>query len=299
MFSELFLRATFRGSFIRLGVVLLALTVPGCSPDQPADDSAPVDEKKTEVENKEPLAQHRHTNLLANETSPYLLMHAHNPVNWHPWGEEAFAKAKKEKKLVFLSIGYSSCYWCHVMERESFMDEEIAAFLNKHYVCIKVDREERPDVDAIYMTALQLLSGRGGWPMSMFLTPQGKPFTGGTYFPARDGDRGASTGFLSIIKQFQSIWEKEPEKAREVAEALTKALNDQSGSERPVELVTLDEKLLASVQQGLADNYDHQFGGFGYSPAEPSRPKFPEPSNLFSSLIECEELKTSRPNSFC
>src|SRR5205823_10632256 len=117
------------------------------------------------------------------ETSPYLLQHAHNPVDWYPWGPEAFEKARREEKPVFLSIGYSSCHWCHVMERESFEDEGIAKLLNEGFVAIKVDREERPDVDDLYMTAVQMLTGRGGWPMSVFLTPEGKPFYGGTYLP--------------------------------------------------------------------------------------------------------------------
>src|SRR5512145_90599 len=120
-------------------------------------------------------AKPKHTNRLAKETSPYLLMHAHNPTDWYPWGPEAFAKAKKEGKLVFLSVGYSSCFWCHVMERESFNNEDVAKILNEHFVCIKVDREERPDVDNIYMTALNVLQQRGGWPLSMFLTAEGKP----------------------------------------------------------------------------------------------------------------------------
>src|SRR5687768_3121994 len=155
-----------------------------------------------------PAARPKFTNALAKETSPYLLQHAHNPVNWQPWGEEA-ARAKKEGKLIFLSIGYSSCHWCHVMERESFLDKEIAELLNKNFVCIKVDREERPDIDAIYMTSLQVYnqlagSGRGGgWPMSMFLTSEAEPVFGGTYFPARDGDRGPSTGFLTLVKRVQ------------------------------------------------------------------------------------------------
>src|SRR6478672_2889361 len=146
-----------------------------------------------------PAEQPKPANRLAKETSPYLLQHAHNPVDWYPWGDEALAKSKKEGKLIFLSVGYSSCHWCHVMERESFLDEEIAAYLNKHFVCIKVDREERPDIDSIYMTALSVYNqlaktGRGGgWPMSMFLTPEAEPVFGGTYFPARDGDRGPST----------------------------------------------------------------------------------------------------------
>ena len=154
-------------------------------------------------------------NRLARETSPYLRLHAHNPVDWYPWGEEALEKAQRESKMIFLSVGYSSCYWCHVMERESFMDTEIAKFLNDHFVCIKVDREERPDIDAIYMLAVQLQTGRGGWPMTVFMTPQAKPFFGGTYFPARTGDRGPATGFLKVIQSLQSVWEV-PERRKEV-----------------------------------------------------------------------------------
>src|SRR5882672_6559646 len=143
------------------------------------------------------------TNRLAAETSPYLLMHAHNPTDWYPWGPEAFAKAKKEGKLVFLSIGYSSCYWCHVMERESFENDEVAKLLNDWFVCIKVDREERPDIDNVYMTTLtSALRQRGGWPMSMFLTADAKPIGGGTYWPREDKkyDDGIAKGFKSILK---------------------------------------------------------------------------------------------------
>jgi uncharacterized protein YyaL (SSP411 family) len=139
------------------------------------------------------------TNRLALESSPYLLQHAHNPVNWFPWGDEAFAEARRLGRPVFLSIGYSTCHWCHVMEAESFEDEEIARFLNRHYVAIKVDREERPDIDAVYMSAVQQLTGAGGWPMSVWLTAAREPFFGGTYFPPRDGDRGARRGFLSLL----------------------------------------------------------------------------------------------------
>ena len=128
----------------------------------------------------------KHSNRLAKETSPYLLMHSHNPTDWYPWGPEAFEKARKEKKLVFLSIGYSSCYWCHVMERESFNNEAVAKLLNESFVCIKVDREERPDIDNIYMTALQAQGKGGGWPLSMFLMPNGRPIIGGTYWPPED-----------------------------------------------------------------------------------------------------------------
>ena len=149
----------------------------------------------------------QNTNRLVDETSPYLRMHAHNPVDWYPWGEEALQKAKDENKVIFLSVGYSSCHWCHVMERESFMDPEIAKFLNDNFVCIKVDREERPDVDSIYMTAIQLLTQRGGWPMSVFMTPDAKPFFGGTYFPPRDGDRPGAVGFLSVLDRVHEIWQ--------------------------------------------------------------------------------------------
>src|SRR6185369_14884098 len=130
------------------------------------------------------------TNRLVLESSPYLLQHAHNPVNWYPWGDEAFEDARRLGLPVFLSVGYSTCHWCHVMEVESFEDEEIAAFMNQHFVCIKVDREERPDVDAVYMAAVQRLTGSGGWPMSVWLTPDRGPFFGGTYYPPRDGARG-------------------------------------------------------------------------------------------------------------
>src|SRR5688500_9725638 len=142
------------------------------------------------------------TNRLAREKSPYLLQHAHNPVDWYPWGPEAFEKAKRENRPVFLSIGYSTCHWCHIMERESFEDAEIAAFLNEHFVSIKVDREERPDVDAVYMEFVQASTGSGGWPLTAFLTPDGKPFFGGTYFPPRDDPR-RGTGFLHVVEQVQ------------------------------------------------------------------------------------------------
>ena len=151
-------------------------------------------------------SEHKHTNRLIDETSPYLLQHAHNPVDWYPWGDEAFAEARRLGKPVFLSIGYSTCHWCHVMEEESFEDEEIAAVMNEHYVSIKVDREERPDVDAIYMTAVQALTGSGGWPMSVWLTPDREPFFGGTYFPPRDGARGARHGFLTVLRDVHDAY---------------------------------------------------------------------------------------------
>jgi uncharacterized protein YyaL (SSP411 family) len=137
---------------------------------------------KKEIMNKE----HKHTNELINESSPYLLQHAHNPVNWYPWGEEALVKAKSENKPIIISVGYAACHWCHVMEHESFENEQVAQIMNDNFVCIKVDREERPDIDQIYMNAAQLISGRGGWPLNCFALPDGRPFYGGTYFPVKN-----------------------------------------------------------------------------------------------------------------
>src|SRR4051812_40549285 len=152
----------------------------------------------------------KHTNRLINEKSPYLRQHAHNPVDWYPWGDEAFARAKREGKPIFLSVGYSTCHWCHVMEAESFEDDEIARYLNEHYVAIKVDREERPDIDAVYMSAVQSLTGSGGWPMSVWLTPARSPFFGGTYFPPRDGARGARRGFLTLLGELADTYRADP-----------------------------------------------------------------------------------------
>jgi uncharacterized protein YyaL (SSP411 family) len=146
----------------------------------------------------------QYTNHLINETSPYLLQHAHNPVEWYPWGEEAFAKARKENKSIFLSIGYSTCHWCHVMERESYSDPEIAKIMNANFVSIKVDREERPDVDNIYMTFVQATTGNGGWPMNVWLTPDLKPFVGGTYFPAKE-EHGLPT-FRTVLLRVADAW---------------------------------------------------------------------------------------------
>src|SRR6266566_1585089 len=164
-------------------------------------------------------------NRLSNETSPYLLQHAHNPVDWYPWGEEAFAKARAEDKPVFLSIGYSACHWCHVMERESFEDEVTARALNERFVSIKVDREERPDVDSIYMQAVQLMSGHGGWPMSVFLTPDAGPFYAGTYFPPDDrhGMPGFKRVLLHVLEAYRSRRNEVHAAAAEVRNALSRA----------------------------------------------------------------------------
>jgi uncharacterized protein YyaL (SSP411 family) len=219
----------------------------------------------------------RPANRLARETSPYLLLHAHNPVDWSPWGPEAFARAKAENKPIFLSVGYSSCYWCHVMERESFEDAEIAKALNASFVCIKVDREERPDVDQVYMTALQAF-GHGGWPMSMFLTPDGRPFFGGTYFPPRD--RQGFSGFLTVVHGVAKAWANQRAEIEKAADSLTEAVRRHlrdAGGARPL---PLSRDWASQGLAELAQQFDPEFGGFGFSPQNARRPKFPEPVNL-------------------
>ena len=250
----------------------------------------PQEKEAGQVHTEQDLTEHdqtkKHTNALAKETSPYLLMHAHNPVNWYGWNEESLALAKKENKVIFLSVGYSSCHWCHVMERESFMDEEIAKFLNDNFICIKVDREERPDVDAIYMESLTVFhrmtgSNRGGgWPLSMFLTPEAKPFFGGTYFPARDGDRGVRRGFFSIVKLISKSWGTREEKIKKDSEVLAEATRKSLAGQTRTAGTELKKSLSAMAINGLKDSFDKQYGGFRYSLRDPNIPKFPEPSNL-------------------
>ncbi len=225
-----------------------------------------------------PPVDDKPANRLARETSPYLLLHAHNPVDWYPWGPEAFDKAKAEKKPIFLSVGYSSCYWCHVMERESFEDAEIAKFLNAHFVCIKVDREERPDVDQIYMTALQALGPGGGWPMSMFLTPDGRPFFGVTYLPPRD--REGTTGFLTLAAAIAKGWTADRAEIDKAADALTDAVRQRLNAEKGRRGMPLSRDWAARGLDELAEQFDPEYGGFGFNPKNPRRPKFPEPANL-------------------
>ena len=236
------------------------------------------------------FAQEKHTNALAKESSPYLLLHAHNPVDWYPWNEETLKKAKEEGKAIFLSIGYSSCHWCHVMERESFLDEEIAKFMNDNFICIKVDREERPDVDQIYMESLNVYNqlsknGRGGgWPLSMFLTSEGRPFFGGTYFPARNGDRGAPVGFLSVLKDISSNWNNKRAYVEKSAAQLTEVTRLQlEGAAPDIESKIKGSWTTRAIQQ-FERSYDPQWGGFGFAASNPNRPKFPEPSNLLMLL---------------
>src|SRR3989338_8605624 len=161
-------------------------------------------------------------NRLGQEQSPYLLQHAHNPVDWYPWGEAAFAKARQDNKPIFLSIGSSTCHWCHVMERESFSDPGVAAILNDHFVSIKVDREERPDIDALYMQAVTQMTGQGGWPLTVFLTPDLKPFYGGTYFPP--ADRWGRPGLTSVLHSVVATWRDQPHESVQAGEEFTRAL---------------------------------------------------------------------------
>ncbi|MFA6239794.1 MAG: thioredoxin domain-containing protein [Candidatus Hydrogenedentales bacterium] len=209
------------------------------------------------------------TNRLEHETSPYLLQHAHNPVDWYPWGEEALKRARDEDKPIFLSIGYSACHWCHVMERESFEDEQIAEYLNAHFVSIKVDREERPDLDEIYMTAVQIMTGSGGWPMTVFLTPDLKPFYGGTYFPPRDAF--GRPGFMSLLTSIAQSWDaRRPEIARS-ADQLTQYVR-QSVSMRTGAATDVTSALIEQATKDLAETYDPRDGGFGGAPKFPSSP---------------------------
>ncbi|MFH1884049.1 MAG: thioredoxin domain-containing protein, partial [Planctomycetota bacterium] len=212
---------------------------------------------------------HKHTNRLIKENSPYLLQHAHNPVDWYPWSDEVFEIAAKQDKPIFLSIGYSSCHWCHVMEQESFTDERIAKIMNEHFVCIKVDREERPDVDAVYMEAVQMMTGSGGWPLSVFLTPQGKPFYGGTYFPPKDTYGRPS--FKQVLLTISDAWDNKREQLLGSADKISEIMSSQSeqnGREN------LSSDILERAHVHFESIFDNTYGGFG------AAPKFPQPSNL-------------------
>src|SRR5881398_8816 len=203
-------------------------------------------------------ARPEHTNRLAHEKSPYLLQHAHNPVDWYPWGEEAFAKARSEEKPVLLSIGYAACHWCHVMERESFEDETTAQLMNELFVSVKVDREERPDVDAVYMDAVVALTGQGGWPMTVFLTPAGEPFYGGTYYPPEP--RHGLPSFRQLLRAVADAYRERPQDVTAQAEALVGALRRSAETEQSREPLT--EALLSAAVRGLRGQFDPEWGGF-------------------------------------
>lgn len=210
------------------------------------------------------------SNHLINEKSPYLLQHSENPVDWYPWGEEAFKKARMEERPIFLSIGYATCHWCHVMAHESFEDEEVARHLNQSFVAVKVDREERPDIDQIYMSVCQALTGRGGWPLSIFMTPEGKPFFAGTYFPKTS--RSGMSGFIELLTQISALWQRDRGRIINAGEETTRAIQDRPEAGSKGSSLTLQ-----TMQQGyeqLSKTFDPQWGGFG--PA----PKFPTPHHL-------------------
>ena len=212
-----------------------------------------------------------HTNRLAHEKSPYLLQHAHNPVDWYPWGEEAFEKARRENKPIFLSIGYSTCHWCHVMAHESFENEETAAIMNRDFVNIKVDREERPDVDRVYMTFVQATTGGGGWPMSVWLTPDLKPFVGGTYFPPED--RYGQPAFRKVLDRIATAWKQDHEKIAESGSKIVDALRE-SQSSAVGAAAKIETSVFENAYQQLDRSYDPREGGFSMAP------KFPRPVAL-------------------
>ena len=212
-----------------------------------------------------------HTNRLAHEKSPYLLQHAHNPVDWYPWGEEAFEKARRENKPIFLSIGYSTCHWCHVMAHESFENEEIAAIMNRDFVSIKVDREERPDVDRVYMTFVQATTGGGGWPMSVWLTPDLKPFVGGTYFPPED--RFGQPAFRKVLERIAAAWKQDHEKMAESGSKIVEALRESQSSAADAS-AKMDSDAFENAYRQLDSSYDSREGGFSITP------KFPRPVTL-------------------
>jgi len=209
-------------------------------------------------------------NRLASETSPYLLQHAQNPVDWYPWGSEAFEAARAQDKPVFLSVGYSACHWCHVMEHESFEDEATAALMNRHFISIKVDREERPDVDAIYMKAVQAMTEQGGWPMSVFLTPEGEPFYGGTYFP--DKARHGLPSFTRLLERIAQAWQTRRGDLVDSGSRLSEALAQSAGSSRASALTAADASVLDSALNGVRRSFDSVNGGWG------GAPKFPQPA---------------------
>ncbi|MFT4558070.1 MAG: hypothetical protein ACI92S_003444 [Planctomycetaceae bacterium] len=304
-FSRLSLIAAAPRSLFRIVVVLVVTSLAGCgrteppaasnpsaelgaesSPatleifgdEQPASEIVPVSAEAAGNEKAE------HVNRLAHETSPYLLMHARNPVDWYPWGPEAFEAAKSGDKVIFLSIGYSSCYWCHVMERLVFENEEIAKYMNEHFINIKVDREERPDIDDIYMTALQIYNqlsgngGGGGWPLSMFLTPEGKPIAGGTYFPP--GDIDGRTGFPTLSKRIVNAWETQRENIDEGADTITQYLQKEMSPGFSLEKVELTRELAETVSRSIVQSHDPEFGGVDFRMESPNSPKFPVPTKL-------------------
>jgi uncharacterized protein len=251
-------------SHFRFGFLALTWLVTASHSDADPTPAGPPRSESAATEKRE------HTNRLAHEKSPYLLQHAQNPVDWYPWGEEAFAKARRENKPIFLSVGYSTCHWCHVMAHESFENEEVAAIMNREFVNIKVDREERPDVDRVYMTFVQATSGGGGWPMSVWLTPDLKPFVGGTYFPPEE--RYGQPGFKKVLERIATAWKENHDQIVEQGGKIVAAL--QESQSRTAGEGAIDAKILDAAYRQIDRSYDPKEGGFG------NAPKFPRPVTL-------------------
>ena len=209
------------------------------------------------------------TNRLSLEKSPYLLQHAHNPINWLPWSEQVFERAKKENLPVLLSVGYSACHWCHVMEEESFEDTEIAEYINRNYIAVKVDKEERPDIDSVYMRSVQMMTGRGGWPMTLWLSPDKTPFFGGTYFPPRTGDRGASIGFLPLLKELKKVFDEKQEDISKGGAEMREALKKSLIPDRPLNTVPGAEVFQTALRL-MEKQWDLFYGGMRGAPKFPS-----------------------------
>jgi hypothetical protein len=264
------------GERLRVGLLLAtACTVSKPTPDASAERSAPKSSTAPTTVTRSPEDIRREGNHLVGQPSPYLEQHAHNPVDWYPWGPEALAKAKREGKPIFLSIGYSTCHWCHVMEKESFLDDEVAAFLNEHFVSIKVDRERRPDVDAVYIAAVGAMGGSTGWPLNVFLTPDLEPFFGGTYFP-RHGKQGRP-GFLDVLREVQTQYATDgkavADRGRQILTQIEQRAGASLGAPGAIGGQTLDDAM-----RTLAGARDPEFGGFG------SRNKFPNTPLLLAEL---------------
>ena len=245
---------------------ILFIFMKGCAVNEMNANENDAPQKSPGHETK--VSHKRNPNHLINEKSPYLLQHAYNPVDWYPWGNEAFQKALSKNKPIFLSIGYSTCHWCHVMEYESFEDEEVAKILNDNFVSIKVDREERPDIDNIYMTVCQAMTGNGGWPLNLFLTPEKKPFYAGTYFPKTE--RFGNPGLIAILKQISNLWNTNRESVLSSSEQVIKVLRAEATVSTDK---LLTEETLKHAYEKLRDNFDLLYGGFG------NAPKFPTPHN--------------------
>ena len=292
-----------RKALVLFSVSALSVGMAGLSPstgfgsgdesEKPSDAQEAALSAGKQSQNTEDAVAVHPANRLARESSPYLLMHAHNPIDWYPWGPEAFEKARTENKPVFLSIGYSSCYWCHVMERQVFMNQKIADYMKEHFVCIKVDREERPDVDDIYMTSLIVYQqaagsgGGGGWPLSMFLTPEGEPIAGATYLPPEDTPDGR-TGFLTAANRIHDVWTNNRESANSSAAMIAREVRRLSGPTVLAESTELKPELLDAVVSNIQAHYDPVHGGVDFNPRKPDGPRFPSVPRLLFLLSRSE-----------